>query len=466
MILKMDLTIAEMCDILETTPVGLNARELRKKVQLCLDSREAVKGCLFWPIRGIRFDAHDFITQVEGKGALMSVINEDYAGLKSLKAYAPVSDTLEALLKLAKGYQRRFQLKKIAVTGSNGKTTTKEMLRAVLSTQFNTHATQGNFNNHIGVPMTLFQLKHSHEAAIIEMGTSGPNEIKPLSLAAEPNIAVITNIGASHLEGLGSLENVFKEKLSIVSGLKKNGLLVVNADDAFLSKVRSTKSYKVVTFGLRRGIIKPTHLKWNENACASFDIGRTHFELNVAGIHNLYNALAAIAVGVSLRIPKTQIAKALSSFNASSMRMEIHKANGFRVVADCYNANPSSTRMALETIGNISMHEGRRIAVLGDMLELGSESLKLHHQIGRLVPEMNFDYIIAVGKHAKEYQNGAIEGGLSPEKALYFETTADAMEFLSEEVHQNDVLLIKGSRGMKMEKIVEMLLRLEPVYGV
>jgi UDP-N-acetylmuramoyl-tripeptide--D-alanyl-D-alanine ligase len=466
MIMKLDLTIAEMCEILETTPVGLKTRELQKKVQVCMDSREAAKGCVFWPIRGVRFDAHDFITQVEGKGALMSVVNEDYAGLKSIKAYAPVDDSSEALLKLAKGYQRRFHLKKVAVTGSNGKTTTKEMLRAVLSTQFNTHATQGNYNNHIGVPMTLFQLKHSHEAAIIEMGTSGPNEIKPLSLAAEPNIAVITNIGASHLEDLGSLENVFKEKLSIVSGLKKNGLLVVNADDAFLSKVRSTKSYKVITFGLRRGVIKPTHLKWNENACASFDIGRTHFELKVAGIHNLYNALAAIAVGVSLRIPKTQIAKALSSFRASSMRMEIHKANGFRVVADCYNANPSSTRMALETIGNISTHEGRRIAVLGDMLELGADSSKLHHQIGRLIPEMNFDFLIAVGKDAKEFQKGAIEGGLSPEKALYFETTLEAMNFLSEEVRQNDILLIKGSRGMKMEKIVEMLLRLEPVYGV
>lgn len=466
MMLKLDLTIAEMCEILESTPVGLNARELRRKVQLCLDSREATKGCLFWPIKGVRFDAHDFITQVEGKGALMSVVNEDYSGLKSFKAYAPVNDTSEALLKLAKGYQRRFRLKKVAVTGSNGKTTTKEMLRSVISSQYKTHATQGNYNNHIGVPMTLFQLKHSHEVAIVEMGTSGPNEIKPLSLATEPNIAVITNIGASHLEGLGSLENVFKEKLSIVSGLQKNGLLVVNADDAFLSKVRSTKTYKVVTFGLRRGIIKPSHLKWNENACASFDIGRTHFDLKVAGIHNLYNALAAIAVGISMRIPKSEIAKALSSFKASSMRMEIHKANGFRVVADCYNANPASTRMALETIGNISANEGRRIAVLGDMLELGSDASKLHHQIGRLIPEMNFDFLVAVGKQAKEYQKGAIEGGLSPEKALYFETTTEAIHFLSEEVRQNDILLIKGSRGMKMEQIVDMLLRLEPVYGV
>lgn len=464
--MKLNLTVAEMCEILETVPVGLKATEKRRKVQLCLDSREVVKGCVFWPIKGVRFDAHDFIPQVEGKGALMSVINEDQAGLKSFKAYAPVKDTSEALLKLARGYQRLFHLKKIAVTGSNGKTTTKEMLRSVLSRRFNTHATHGNYNNHIGVPMTLFQLKHSHEAAIIEMGTSGPNEIKPLSLATEPNIAVITNIGASHLEGLGSLENVFKEKLSIVSGLSKNGLLVINADDPFLSKVRATKSYKVLTFGLRRGIIKPTHLRWNENACASFDIGRTHFELNVAGIHNLYNALAAIAVGVSLRIPKSEIAIALSSFNASSMRMEIHKANGFRVVADCYNANPSSTRMALETIGNISTREGRRIAVLGDMLELGSESPKLHRQIGRMVPEMNFDYLIAVGKEAKEYQLGAISGGFTSQNALYFETAAEAMEFLSDEVRQNDILLIKGSRGMKMEQIVEMLLRLEPVYGV
>lgn len=463
--LKLDLTVAAMCEILEATPVGLSLRDTKRKVQLCLDSREATKGVVFWPLKGLRFDAHDFVPQVMGKGALMSVINENRVGSLLLEAYVPVDDTTAGLLRLAKGYQRSFNLKKVAVTGSNGKTTTKEMLKAILSRKFRTFATPGNLNNQIGVPMTIFQFKHTHEMAIVEMGTSGPDEIRPLSLATEPHIAVITNVGASHLEGLGSLDNVFKEKMSITAGLQKNGILVLNADDSRLCKVRSTKNYRVVTFGIRRGIYKPTELKWDENACASFKIGRTKFHLGVPGIHNLYNALAAIAVADALRVPKSEMALALGTFHAANMRMEIRKANGFKVVADCYNANPSSTRMALETIGSVTGCH-RRIAVLGDMLELGAGSKDLHREIGRLVPEMNFDLLITIGKDAKEIQEGAINGGMRPEKAIHFSNVQEANEYLSDVVRMGDILLVKGSRGMKLEQVVDALLRLEPVLDI
>ena len=188
--LKLDMTIAEMLECLETTAVGVPARTLRRKVNLCMDSREKAKGVVFWPIKGARFDAHQFVNQMEKDGALMSIVNQQAVEQNTFTMYAPVDDTTKALLKLAKGYQRRFKVKKVAITGSNGKTTTKEMTKAVLSMKFNTHATAGNFNNHIGVPMTLFQLKHSHEAAVVEMGTSGPDEIRPLSLATEPDVAV------------------------------------------------------------------------------------------------------------------------------------------------------------------------------------------------------------------------------------------------------------------------------------
>ncbi len=462
--LKLGLTLEEMCRILESEPVGVSSKNLKKMVRLCLDSREAAAGTVFFAIKGTRFDAHEFAPQVMKEGALMSVINSDQVEHLALEAYLPVSDTTEALLKLARGYQRRFKLKKVAITGSNGKTTTKDMIKAVLSRKFNTHATGGNLNNHIGVPVTLFQLKHSHEAAVIEMGTSGPNEIRPLSLAAEPDMAVITNIGASHLEGLGSLDNVFKEKLSITAGLRSGGLLVLNADDPRLCKVRSTKNYRVMTFGVRRGIFKPENLKWDENACAHFTIGRTRFELSVPGLHNLYNALAAIAVGVSLKIPKSEIALALKKFRASDMRMEVRRGKGFQIVADCYNANPSSTKMALETIGNIE-NASRRIAVLGDMLELGKDSRKLHYEIGRLVPEMNFDMLLAVGGDAEEFQKGARAGGFSADKALYFKTVADVNQFLQDHVSRGDLILIKGSRGMKLEQVLNFLLKQEPVLG-
>lgn len=450
-----------MLEILETSAVGVPARILKRKVKLCMDSREAAKGVVFWPIKGARFDAHQFVSQMEKDGALMSVVNQDAVEGNSFKMYAPVDDTTKALLKLAKGYQKNFKVKKVAITGSNGKTTTKEMTKAVLSMKFNTHATQGNFNNHIGVPMTLFQLKHSHEAAVVEMGTSGPDEIRPLSLAVEPDVAVITNIGASHLERLGDLDGVFNEKINIVAGLKKGGTLIVNADDAHLCKVRNTKNYKVLTFGVHRGIIKPEKLSWNENSCADFYIGRTHFTLNVPGDHNLYDALAAIAVGETFRIPKGEMAKALAEFRSTTMRMEVKIANGFKIVSDCYNANPSSTKMALQTLGNMKLN-GRRIAVLGDMLELGKESSNLHKQIGIMVPDMNFDMLLAVGKEAKNYVEGAKSRGMKNVK--HFDVVEDVVSFLSETVAEGDVLLVKGSRGMHMEKVVDALLRMVPVF--
>ena len=460
--LKLDLTIGEMLKILETEAVGVPARTLKRKVNLCMDSREKAKGVVFWPIKGVRFDAHQFVSQMEKDGALMSVINQTAID-PNFKMYAPVEDTTKALLKLAKGYQKLFKLKKVAITGSNGKTTTKEMTKAVLSMKFNTHATQGNFNNHIGVPMTLFQLKHSHEAAVVEMGTSGPDEIRPLSLATEPDVAVITNIGASHLERLGDLDGVFNEKINIVAGLKKGGTLIVNADDERLCKVKANKNFKVLTFGVRRGVIKPEKLKWNENFCADFYVGRTHFVLNVPGDHNLYDALAAIAVGETFRIPKADIAKALAGFTSTSMRMEVKNANGFRIVSDCYNANPSSTKMALQTLGNMNV-EGKRIAVLGDMLELGKESGNLHKQIGAMVPEMSFDMLLAVGKEAKKYVEGAKSRHMK--NVFHFDSVADVVDYLGDTVAEGDILLVKGSRGMHMEQVVDALLHMTPVFKV
>ena len=459
--LKLDLTVREMLDILETDAVGVPARTLSRKVNLCMDSREPAKGVVFWPIKGVRFDAHQFVNQMEKDGALMSIVNQDAVEQGAFKMYAPVDDTTKALLKLAKGYQRRFKVKKVGITGSNGKTTTKEMVKAVLSTCYNTHATQGNFNNHIGVPMTLFQIKRTHEAAVIEMGTSGPDEIRPLSLATEPDVAVITNVGASHLERLGDLDGVFKEKMTITAGLKKGGVLIVNADDEHLCKARSNKNYKVVTFGMRRGVIKPEGLTWDENSCACFSIGRTKFQLNVPGVHNLYNALAAIAVGLAFRVPKARIASALNAFRGTSMRMDVKSANGFKIVSDCYNANPSSTKMALLTIGNMSK-VNRRIAVLGDMLELGKESRNLHEQIGTMVPEANFDILVTVGEMAKFFVKGAKSRGMR--SVFHFSNVQEVIDFLIDTVSEGDVLLVKGSRGMKMEQVVEALLQATPIF--
>jgi UDP-N-acetylmuramoyl-tripeptide--D-alanyl-D-alanine ligase len=460
--LDLTLNVGEMCEILEAPLVGGSKALLRRKVKLCLDSREAGPGTIFWPLVGLRFDAHEFISQVMEKGALMSVMNEAMVTKIPVQVHVPVQDTGAALLKLARGYQRRFKVKKIAITGSNGKTTTKDMMLAVLSGKFDTMATEGNHNNQIGVPMTLFRLKHSHEACIVEMGTNSIGEIRPLSLACEPNIAVITNVGHSHLEGLGSVENIYKEKASIAQGLQPGGTLVVNADDPFLCKLRSTTRYNVVTFGVKRGQFKPQDLSWNEDACARFRIGRTQFQLTVPGVHNLYNALATIAVATTMNVPKSAMAKGLNEFRASRMRMEIHRCKGFQVVADCYNANPSSMKMALETVGSVES-AGRRIAVLGDMLELGEQAASLHEEIGKRVPQMDFQWLCTFGPLAENIRKGAIVSGMPQERALHFSTRAEIVDFLNEELQQGDIVLVKGSRGMKLEEVVEGLRKLEPV---
>jgi len=227
--------------------------------------------------------------------------------------------------------------------------------------------------------MTLFGLTDEHEAAVIEMGTSLPGEIRQLTQAAIPDIAVITNIAPAHLEGLGDLEGVFKEKKSIVEGFAgKKGYLVINADDNMLSRIRGTLKYNVVTYGVNRGVVKPDEIIW-ENGCAKFRISRTWFKLSVPGMHSVYNALAAIAVGELFKIPKNIIAEALLNVEACNMRMQIFEENGFTVISDCYNANPHSMKMSLQTLANMPC-KGRKIVVLGDMKELGAHSKKYHRE--------------------------------------------------------------------------------------
>lgn len=465
--IELDLNIGQMCELLEAELMvlpGVSAAKIkRRKVRLCLDSRVAGPGMVFWPLVGKHFDAHQFVSQVMGKEVLMSVINQDQVEhLKPIQAYVAVDDTNEGLLRLARKYQQRFKLLKVAVTGSNGKTTTKEMLNAVFSRRYKTLATLGNLNNQIGVPLTLFRLQKKHEAAIVEMGTNSPGEIKPLSMAVQPNIAVITNVGESHLEGLGNVRNVFKEKASITGGLIHGGVLVVNADDPHLCRLRSTSRYKLQTFGVKRGQIRPQDLTWDENACAHFRIGRVKMHLKVPGIHSVYNALAAFTVGVLARIPKTEIATALNAFQSSNMRMEFVSCNGFQVVSDCYNANPASTKMALETVGNVRC-SGRRIAVLGDMLELGRMSSEHHDVVGRLVPQMNFDLLFAFGAESKQIQQGALQAGMHKSLVKHYMNRQELIEHLIAEVHENDIVLIKGSRGMRLEEVVTALKNLERV---
>lgn len=459
----MEIKVRELVEILESQLVGDSAL-LNTQVKITMDSRSVEPGDVFWAIQGEKFDAHSFIEDVQTKGASVVVLNQSWMmnNPSSVQAYIPVKNTEKAMLKLAKGYGHRFSATKIAITGSNGKTTTKDMIQMVLSKTKKGFATEGNYNNHIGVPLTLFKLKHEHDFAIVEMGTNHPGEIQVLAQATMPNIALITNIGQSHLEFFKNEKNVFKEKLTIAKGLTKGGHLVVNADDEYLSTLKSTSKYKLMTYGINNGQVRPKDLVWDDDYCASFRIGRTQYKLAIPGVHNLYNALAAITVGGLMKIPKSKIAEALIEYRGSHHRMEIKKVNNFRVAADCYNANPSSTTMALQTISQMKC-SGKRIAVLGDMLELGQESVQLHSELGNHIWEQGYEYLITVGAHSKGLGIRAIERGMPPECVYSFDSSDEINRTLTDLVGEGDIVLVKASRGTQLDQVVRALESMEDV---
>jgi UDP-N-acetylmuramoyl-tripeptide--D-alanyl-D-alanine ligase len=464
----MELKLSELAALLGTEIRGKYRGS--KAVRLCTDSRALKAGQFFWALKGENFDGHVFANEAFTKGGYAAVVDEKWLleNGKPVNVYIPVKDTNQALLDLARDYAAKFRIPKIAVTGSNGKTTTKDMIARVLAKVGPTLSTQGNFNNQVGVPLTLFELKRLHRFAVIEMGTNHPGEIAPLSLCARPSIAVITNIGYSHLEHFGSKEKVREEKLTITAGFGNpkgaqrtrgfdpKGTLILNVDDPLLAEVRANARQKLLTFGIDRGQIRPVDLSFSDAGCASFRIGRTKFTLQVPGRHNVYNALAAIAVGTQLRIPKAMIAQALGAFTASKNRMQVKQLPGLTVLDDCYNANPSSMKSALSTLGAFRV-PGRRVAVLGDMLEMGPEGENLHREMGQYLAEMGVDELFTFGNLSRHINSGAREKGLPRSRAHHFSDfdlmTGELMRFLV----AGDVVLVKASRGMKLERVFEFL---------
>ena len=453
----MELSLGELARLLGTEVRGKH--RAGKGVTLCTDSRALKRGQVFWALKGENFDGHGFVEDTFARGGYAAVVDADWLEKngRPVNVYMPVKDTNAALLSLAQGYAGKFRIPKIAVTGSNGKTTTKDMIVRVLSLAGPVLGTQGNFNNHVGVPLTLFELKKNHRSAVIEMGTNHPGEIKVLTETARPTMAVITNIGDSHLEHFGSKERVLEEKLHIADGLQNGGVLVLNVDDPLLAEVKTVEAHKLVTFGIDRGQIRASDLVFGPDGCASFRVGRTAFRLRVPGRHNVYNALAAIAVGTRLRIPKGLMSEALAGFAASKNRMQVKRLPmAVTVLDDCYNANPSSMKSALSTLGGYRPN-GRRIAILGDMLELGDRSESLHAEIGHYLMEMGVDELFTFGTLSRHINRGAREKGMPRKLAHHFSDFDLMCGELSKSVGPGDVILIKASRGMRLERVYEFL---------
>ena len=422
-------------------------------VGVSIDSRTLREGELFVAIRGERFDGHDFLDDAFGRGAVAAVV--DSRGGADAGPVIEVEDTMAALQSLAAWYRSRFELPVVAVTGTNGKTTTKDMAAAVLSTGLSTMKTEGNLNNHIGVPLTLLRLSRDHEVAVVEMGMNHPGEITRLAEMARPSIGVITNIAEAHMEGMGSVEAIALAKGELLDALPADGTAVLNADDPrVMSQAGRTKA-RVVTFGLS-GRADTRAVEVRDGACVSFELeGGQSVELPVPGRHNVMNALAAITVGDALGIDRQSAVEGLSSFVASPMRMSVVTAGGRTVLNDAYNSNPGSLSAALDAL--VTLAGGRpSVAVLADMLEMGSRAREAHREAGLLAAEKGIDHLLLFGREVEALREGALDGGIPPERVVLFDDKTALVGALRD-LPDDAVLLVKGSRAMRMEEVVELL---------
>lgn len=423
------------------------------------DSRSVAAGDLFVAIRGPHFDGHQFVQDVLDKGAVAAVVDEK-SGVVGDRIFV-VNDTVRALGDLAAFYRRSFaSTPRIAITGSNGKTTTKEMVAAVVSVLGPVHKTEGNFNNLFGLPLTIFKWRPEHRVSVLEMGMNELGEIARMTDIADPTIGVVTTVQAVHLENLHSIENVAKAKGELYSHMRPDGIIIVNQDNDYIQPYAAAYRGRAIRFGMRNGCdVQFGHMQ--SDGLSSTDVTfsilghEVRVVLPVPGAHNVMNAMAAAAVGVALDIDREAIVEGLSRFTPMKMRMErLQLANGVQVINDCYNANLQSMIAALRTV-SAAKRAGRFIAVLGDMLELGEKSDVFHSDLGRAAAEYGVDSLFAFGEFSDDVKRGASEKGLANVVA------SQDIEMLAEKVHAmiqpGDVVLVKGSRGVKMERVIDFL---------
>ncbi len=444
----------EIAGITSGTLVGADVRVS----SVSTDTRSIEKGALFIAVKGERFDGNDYIGQAAENGAAAAISDRPSGSGLAISADIPiiyVKNTREAQLALARSWRDRFPVKLCGVTGSVGKTSTKDMIYAVLSAQYNTLKTEGNFNNDIGLPRTLFGLSEEYKAAVIEMGMSDLGEISALSGAAHPEACVITNIGFCHIENLKSQENILKAKLEILDGATPDAPLILCGGDEYLDTVTPERAggRRIMRYGFSEKYDvwadNIGHLENGERFTLHYAGGEYAAGVPVSGEHHILNALAAFCVGISFGIAPERIVPAFMDYQASGMRQRIEKRGGKTVILDCYNASPTSMKSSLSVLSNIKC-EGKKIAVLGDMLELGEQSERLHAGLAELSD--NADVFFLYGEEMK-----ALAGALAAKNVPVFHSTdkAEITKVLLENIKDGDAVLFKGSRGMRMEEIAE-----------
>lgn len=465
---KMNMSqIAKICGC-QVTCVGADAPMEFDSV--CTDSREAGENSLFLALRGDRTDGHSYILSALGNGCtcvLCEYLPDSLQGRGLCFSALVVPDVIKALGAIAKVYGRHVAQRKIAVTGSVGKTSTKEMIAVVLAEQFRVHKTEGNHNSTLGMPLSLLSADKSTQVSVLEMGMSGLGEIDFMSRVAEPDIAVITNIGSAHLEMLGSRENICSAKMEVVHGLKPGGRLILNGDEPLLCLMKGS-SYAPLYVGIRsrEADYRAMNIRYTARGTV-FDMiyGRrvvTNVEIPVLGEHHVYNALFAWAVGVEMGVPEEAIRRGLSRFVNTGLRQRIVEWEGVTILEDCYNASPESMRAAMQVLDSIAQQESgmRRIALLGDMKDLGPASADMHRDVGALAAQHAIDLLITYGDLAVDIALGAVMHGMPRERVIVISETqgkGEVVRTLREHLRASDALLVKASRAMAMEEVVQLL---------
>lgn len=441
---------------------GLAEKYVNETVQgVSIDTRKITTGNLYIPIQGDRFDGHSFVEKAIENGAVATLWKKNVQNPPVNIPVIFVEDTLEALQTLAKSYRDQLDVKVIGVTGSNGKTSTKDIVTSLLATKFKVQKTEGNFNNHIGLPLTILSLEENTEMAVLEMGMSSRGEIEFLSKLARPNAAIITNIGEAHLMDLGSRDAIAEAKLEIVTGLQDGGVFVYNGDEPLLTnRVPSMNlAAETITFGdARANNYYPTsvtlqatgtYFKMNQDENVAFF-------LPVLGKHNVYNTLASMAIAKYFGVTWEEMKQGLVTLQMTGMRMEIVKTeNGLTIINDAYNASPTAMEAAFHLMNGLDGFS-KKIVVLGDMLELGDQEVQFHYEVGKLIDPARISYVFTYGRLGAQIAEGA-KINFPNERVKVYDNKEELVKNLQAIVDVKDVVLVKASRGMKLEEVITML---------
>ena len=424
--------------------------------RISTDSRTLQAGDLFVPLRGENFDGHKFVEQAVERGAAGAMVEENWKGSTPKNfALVRVADTLAGYQTLAANYRASLSLKVIAITGSNGKTSTKDFVAATLAKKFRVSKTEGNFNNHVGLPQTMLAANREDEIAVWEIGMNHPGEIAALAKLAAPDIAIVTNVGIAHIEFLGSREAIAEEKGALAEAIGENGTVILNADDPFSERIAKRTRARIILAGIENGSVRASEVRQSATG-SEFTIlegaHRCRAQLPVPGVHMVQNAILAIAAGRVFGLSLEECAAGLASTPLTKARLQIKEINGIQFIDDSYNANPDSMKAALRTLIELDA-DGRRIAVLGEMGELGDESERGHREVGEAAAALGIDELIAVGAIGQAMARAARKAGL--EKSIAVDSTDEAAERLADHAAAGDLILIKGSRAARMERVLD-----------